>query len=515
MRCNENRVRIKRMQWVDGVLVTPQSGEAYSIRVESCSCRNYYRLNEMNHFCVEIEHLSKDEICIYEDVVGSDVVYFVDGAEKEEGCISFEDTNFHEVIIVNKEESLNTATLYIKKQVVSQCHEEMEAYESFTFEMVGNDFYKNFVLNKANNYEINIEKIPFGKYEVKELHASGYDVVYFVDDVESEDGKISLFSPYQQMRIENHRKDEMHVVRISKWIQMDGKLVKPHYAQKYDIVVDDGYAMREYSLACHNRYVVELEGNYTDLFKITELNASTNVLYEVDGTYVDEVEISMHEDHEVRIINAMVDTGSLLIQKWMKEDGRLIMPNMNSSFEVKIHGLDEMTYILNKENDFTLLIEDVNEGFYEIEEINVGGYDILYEVNGIAKENGQIEVKKGNLTSVNIMNVEKMVENSNLHLQKKMYDVNGNISDVKNGSYEIVIENEKETQTVVLDESNAYAMDLSLESGWYHIYELHASGDVKYQVDGVDHHEKVYMYIDKMPHKVLVLNSNSTIYYEF
>ena len=76
-------------------------------------------------------------------------------------------------------------------------------------------------------------------------------------------------------------------------------------------------------------------------------------------------------------------------------------------------------------------------------------------------------------------------------------------------------ENEKETQTVVLDESSAYAMDLSLESGWYHIYELHASGDVMYQVDGVDHHEKVYMYIDKMPHKVHILNLNSTIYYEF
>jgi len=514
MRCNNNHLRIRKMISRNNELVMPDENEEFSIRVESCSSRRHYRLNQCNHFCVELDLLSDEEVCVYEDNGGDYVRFEIDGENSESGCVDFLNSNFHEIIIINESEdcSYDYGSLRLRKYIVNRCGEEHGVAQSFSFEMIGENYHKIIHLNAENQYTALIQNIPYGNYEVRELNHGKYDVSYVVNGIESDYGNIEIDSNYGEMMIYNRRNDENHILRIDKWISENGKLRKPMYPDNYVILLNDGYAMREYTLNCGNRYSVSVEGNRNDTFMLEEMNAS-NVIYELDGEIVDHVEMTMSKDHELRIINTQTseNKGTILLQKWMDEDGSLVVPSSHMSFDLRLLGYSDVVYTLNNSNHFTLRFDDIEEGYYQISEVDDAHYDVSYEVNGIAQEDGYIYVRNGEITNVSIINRERSEIRSTLHLMKRVGIQNLEIPE--EGNFDVYVEGVNGAQHVMLNADNHYEMYLEVENGWYTIYEVNPSGNVVYRLDGVDHNEDLYFYVEDFDHEVVIINSKQRINY--
>lgn len=510
MRCSGNHLRIKKMKWQNGELVIPDTGESFTIRVESCSSRRHYRLNSSNNFCVELDFLSNEELCVYEDNVENDVTYRIDGVDSEDGCVDFSNRSYHEIIIINGENSIEYGSLRLNKHVIQTCG-NMGNATSFRFVIEGENYEKRIVLNEANQYTTLVSDIPFGNYEVKELNNENYDVTYVVDGVESEYGNIEINSAYGEMHIYNRRNDEKHVLRIDKWISENGKLKKPVYPDSYDILLNDGYAMREYTLNCSNRFSVSVEGNRNDTFTLEEVS-SDNVMYELDGEIVEEVSVTMSADHEVRIININnnTDKGSLRLQKWIEEDGRLVVPSSNMTFQLRVLGYSDTVYTLNSANNFTLRFDDLEEGYYQIREMENPDYDVSFEVDGVVQEDGYVRIRQGEMSNVSIINTERGQSGSMLHIVKRM----GQELEVPtSGNFDIYVQGPNGARHVMLNEDNNFEQYVRATTGWYTIYEVNPSGNVIYRLDGVDHDEELYFYVEDFDHEVVIINLNNRINY--
>lgn len=512
MKCSGNHLRICKVKEVNGEMVKPEPCEVFHIAVESCSQRRYYILNAKNCFCVELDHLCNETYCVYEeDECENEVTYEVDGRVSPDGCVNFCEQDFHHITIINHETPcVEYGCLKIKKHVIDECGNEIShCHESFRVEVVGDDFRTTLFLNHANHFQAMIDDLPYGEYEVREIDGEGYDVTYVVDGVESEFGNIMIDSPRQRMDIYNRANNGMHVLRICKWIRKDGRLVKPTYDQSFDIAIDNGYAVREYTLNCANHFCESIEGNKNDTYILQELDAC-NVEYEVDGEMVDRVEVTMDQDHDVRIINLdNSGSGMFVVRKWIEEDGRLMIPRMDEVFYVRIQGYSEETFELNFDNDFTLMFNDVAPGYYNVYEESGSIYDVSYEVNGVSQDDGYFYVEEGGEAFINIINHKRCPSSGgNIHLMKRV-NVPCNNDEVAmplEGSFEIYIEGPEGGNYFMLDANNNYEMDYPAMNGWYTIYEVNPCSMVTYRLDGVDYNNEVHFFVDDSNHEVMIIN---------
>ena len=509
MNCSGNHVRICKMKEVNGRLVRPDSGEVFLIRVESCSQRRHYRLNESNSFCVELDHLCNETYCVSEESGEYEVSYEIDGVASEEACINFNRQSFHTITIINHNSTpTRRGSLRLNKRIFNRCNTAMDSRESFVFDVRGNNFTRTITLSNNNNYTALIEDMPFGEYVVSERNPSGYDVVYVVDGVESEHGDIMIRRENESMEIQNHANDGAHVLRICKWIRDNGRLVKPSGEESYDITISDGYALREYTLNCENRFCIMLEGNHNDRFIINEIDAD-NVVYELDGEIVDEVDVMMNSDHDVRIINSngTSGNGSIFIRKWLLENGRLVVPASNMSFRLRIQGYSEEVYTLNDNNNFTLSFEDVESGYYIINEEPVEGYEVSFEVNGVPQSDGYFRVEANEESAINMINEQR---DSNLDVITIVKRIGVNNSDEvrvpTEGTFEVYLEGPEGGNYFTLNRSNNYQVRYEAMQGWYTMYEVNPPGSVTYRLDGVDHDNELNFYVDGFDHEAMVIN---------
>lgn len=517
MKCSGNHLRICKVKEINGEIVKPDRCEVFHIVVESCSQRRYYILNASNCFCVELNNLCNETYCVYEEGdCENDVTYEVDGVASNRACVDFNDQDFHHITVINHETPpVCSGRLSIKKRVFDACGKEIRSRDSFTVEVMGDDFSTTVVLSPSNRHQYTIDDIPMGSYVVSELGSEDYDVTYVVNGVESPYGNVEVDSDDTYMEILNRMNDGTHVLRICKWIRRDGRLVKPNYQDSYDITISDGYACREYTLNCQNHFCTSVEGNKNDTFFLQELDAQ-NVEYEVDGEIVDEVNVTMNQDHDVRIINIEGHSGSgmIVIHKWLEENGRLLIPGRDEVFYVRIQGLSEELFELNFANNFTMIFFDVEPGYYNVYEESGEIYDVSYEVNGVPQEDGYIYVEEDGEAFVNIINHVGSQDTGSIRIMKRVTGSCGCEEEIPyEGEFEIYMEGPDGGDYYMLDQSNGYELDFDLTPGWYTIYEINPTCSVTYRLDGEVCRNEVRFYCEDTQHELVIVNHINRVNY--
>ena len=88
-----------------------------------------------------------------------------------------------------------------------------------------------------------------------------------------------------------------------------------------------------------------------------------------------------------------------------------------------------------------------------------------------------------------------------------------NLEIPEEGNFDVYVEGVNGAQHVTLNADNHYEMYLEVENGWYTIYEVNPSGNVVYRLDGVDHNEDLYFYVEDFDHEVVIINSKQRINY--
>lgn len=526
IKCSSNTLRICKFIKTRNGIKKPCDNEEFHIVVESCSTKRYYSLNAKNCYCVELERLCNETYCVYEEECeGYDTSYEVDGCHVHKACVDFEEDDFHRISIIN-EECRKTGNLHIQKRVYDACGKEVCSDDCFKVRICGVNFDVVKTLNSANNFHVVLENLPFGSYEVKELDHNDYDVSYIVNGVEKERGIVSVDCDDAHVEVINRMNNGTHVLRICKWILRNGKLVKPSYDQCFEIVLRDHYAYKEYTLHCGNHFCITLEGDKYDEYVLEELDAE-NVIYEVDGVEVERVCVRMNEDHDVRIINVEdtpcpdpdpqpcpEPTGTLCIQKWMEEEGRLYRPHRSKVFCVRIQGYSHEVYELNDANDFTLCIDDINTGYYCVQEVSEQ-YQVMYEVNGVRQDDGYVFVEEGD-NEVSIINqVCPMPQNNILHIKKRV-DSNEPCEDImvpQCGEFEIFVSGPDGMDYYTLSQENDYQLDLEVVNGEYMIYEVNPTSIVTYCLDGVEYMNEVVFMVEDSDHELIIINHLNRVNY--
>lgn len=516
MHCSNNHLRICKYIEERGEMKKPHEQDVFHIVVESCSQRRYYILNKSNCFCVELDHLCNETYCVYEENGDEEyeVSYMVDGHDCQEACVNFNQQDFHHVKVINHKKC-RTGTLCIKKRVFDVCGKEVHSDDSFTVKVRGLQFEKTVTLDRRNHFKVCIEDLPFGSYEVKEKRNDDYDVTYVVDGVEKERGIISVEEGKNLIEVHNHMNNGTHFLRICKWLMVDGKLKKPDYHNEYTIVLRDHYACKEYTLSCENHFCVCIEGDKHDTFILEELDAH-HVIYEVNGEEVEQVEVTLDSDYDVRIINVEgpcpdpdpEDTG-LQIRKWIEKDGQLSMPSHHQHFTFTIQGYSEEEFVLDSSNDFMLQFSDMREGYYCIHETNNTKYNVVYEVNGERQEDGYVFVNDDEISMVNMINqkicppITRM-----LHLIKRVNSPcsHGDVVPPSEGCYTICVNVNNEESYYELNADNDYEMMVPIQEGKYIIYEIPPQTKVTYQLDGVNCKDEVVFMAQNKSYEVVIIN---------
>lgn len=532
--CSSNTLRIcKFIETAEGI-VKPNNQDEFHIVVESCSMKRYYSLNSSNCFCVQLEHLCNESYYVYEESSDYDVTYELDGCEISDPYFDFNDQDYHHVRIINHQSSCG-GSLHVQKRVFDACGKEIVSDESFSVRIRGLNYDTTRVLNSDNDYHVVLNDLAYGSYEVSETKNVDYMTSYYVNGIEKDRGMVSVDSDDNNIEIWNRLNNGTHILRVCKWIKRNGRLVKPSYCQSFDIILKDQYACKEYTLNCNNHFCTTVEGNKNDTYVLEELEAG-NVIYEVDGEEVSMVEVTMNEDHDVRVINLDdVDPDPtpdpdpdpdpepcpqsiLKIQKWMEEDGRLFKPNVDDVFSFRIQGYDNVSYDLTNANDFTIVLDDITPGYYCIYEEFVSEYDVVYDVNGVIQEDGYVFVDYGT-TEVSIINQSNCShpepEENIIHLVKRV-NVCNNANEVaipESGSFEIFVEGPNGVEYYTLSPENNYETFISATNGQYTIYEVNPVNAVTYRLDGVDHIDRVTFNLQDKSHEVMIINYVNRINY--
>ncbi|NBL00011.1 MAG: hypothetical protein EOM50_18775 [Erysipelotrichia bacterium] len=526
--CSSNTLKICKFVESANGFVKPDNDDEFHIAVESCSSKRYYALNSSNCFCIQLEHLCNESYCVYELDNDGEVSYEVDGCSTNEACVDFMDQDYHHINIINHRCS-HSGSLHIQKRVFDACGKEVDSDDSFNVRIRGLDYDEFRVLDPSNAYHVVLHDLPFGSYEVSEQKNSDYDTTYYINGVEKKRGIISVDKEENNIEVYNRMNTASHVLRICKWINQDGRLVKPNYDQSFDIVLKDRYAYKEYTLDCSNHFCLVVEGNKHDRFILEELDAS-DVVYEVDGEEVEVVDVVMNEDHDVRIIN-LEDSNPdpepepepcpqtiLRIQKWMEEDGRLYRPNQDDVFTFRIQGYSSIPFELNDANDFSVVIDDIDTGYYCIYEDMQTGYEVVYDVNGVIQEDGYLFVDTGT-TDVSIINQSACPnpdpDENIIHLVKRV-NVCNNANEVaipETGTFEIYVSGPNGIAYYTLSSENNYEAFVEVENGDYTIYEVNPVNAVTYRLDGVDHINMVQLNVQDSSHEVMIINHVNRVNY--
>ncbi len=573
MRNCRKTLRICKFLEERGELVKPECYEEFHIKVESCSQKRYYSLNPENCFCVTLEGLGNETFCVSEDCCDDfETLYLIDGCPCDKACVDFDDCDFHRIAIVNRP-LCKEGSLFIRARIEDACGNAICDFRGFRVRICGDDFEKIVPLNESNCFEACIDEIPFGNYCISISNMNDFDAIYRFNGCVGDCGNITIDGSENTLDIIARHNNPTKRAIISRWCRDgNGRLVRPAFDECFDIRVGRrNQAFKEFALDCENHFTHILEGNRNDVFTIEMLD-DCGVTYEVDGVKVDCVRIRMDEDHDVRIIggegceeegchhdecdcddwdddNDWKDdcecndwkhdcecdhhqekpdcechrgNGLLRISKWIDDNGRLRRPNRDDCFTIRIQGLSEKCFTLDRRNNFTLCLDNVRSGYYCIYEESNHDFDVCFEVNGCKQEDGYVFVNAGEETDVKIINMKR--HDCGCHEKEHMLRIMKRIADhrecacdedlimPKSGSFEIKVSGPDGCQRYTLCEDNCYEVSIPLTKGRYTVMEMNPCNRVTYIVDGVKSDEACVEVCEEH-HEVIVVNHHNSVNY--
>ncbi len=502
--CSENKLVICLKEEVNGKLVMPNEHIKCIVSVTTCGIAYYQVLEASNCFSASLYALLNATYM----VVGIDQeieYYIVNGQTMNHAQICF-DTKHQEVCLVMKSKACLT-NVQISKKRFDACNQEMGLEGSYPMVLSGNGKNYPFELSCDNHYQIQFDGLSEGWYELHEKINEGERLIYDVNGVKQEINKFYLEGMENTVVSETHEEAQTHCVRITRWDDTGDTLVLPDSTQSFEVKVYDGKAYKEYTLNCMNHFSVLLEFDKNDCIRVESLDPL--VRYEVNGNVVCVAEFIVDQDSDVRIIGhtQIVETFMMRIQRFIEEDGHLIIPSVDQSYEVIIEGYQDEVVVLDKNNGFSAILSGIKKGYYRVMDAHDDS-NIRYEINGKAEEDGYVYVDQD--TVVYMIETKSDVEiNGNVTIEQRIGTLASN-EVVNTGTYVASVND----QLYELNEGNAYCLSLELAKD----QEVKVSGisetnEFRYMLDGVTHeNEIIFTNIGSNYEAKIITNPEKIIY---
>lgn len=462
-----------------GTLQKPQEDFTTRIRVAKPGYEEIFTLNKENNWTYTVQHLANGLYEVEELDHREQVMYSVDHGSEVLHAVVQVTKEQHDVAIINGvKEECGSITLrkYRRKddQMLSPDHNFVTRIH------VSKPGYNEiFTLSKENNWTATATSLASGLYVVDELD-NGDRVTYIVDggsetagaivQVEDNPHTVDIINTettlFGSIRIEKYMRDESN-----RFVQPDpGFVAKVHVSKQ-------GYN-EVFTLNEANNWKITLKDLLDGYYVINEVDANDEVTYIVNG----QSEVSSgivqvtHNENVVQMINTpRVHKASLTIKKFLRNaGGQLVQPGSDMSFQVLVNADRYSSSItLNRFNNWTVTLNDLENGYYQIVENSSSAYQVTYIIDRGTERTDANVLLNDDAHTVNIINSTKATFGK-VEISKYIRQSNGSLMrPVAGDVFDVEVYNEEYRREVRLDSGNSFTAILDdLASGVYTVREM-------------------------------------------
>lgn len=426
------------------------------------------------------------------------IVYVVNDIEQSEdyGRIYHKGEEVQEICIINRPAS--SICLNIVKVLYNEYHEPMEFSKdmNFTIKIQGCGGMETIDLNEINDYQVTLDHLKAGMYEVCEEEEACWSTMYALDGGKPcTDGTISLEEGAHTLEVINTKRVGS-VLTLDQYVRDgNGELIKPQDDACFRVRVIGDYFDKVFELNASNDFAMELCDLPSGLYDVAQLDVyGCDVSYLVNAMPESEyahVEIKECCSASVLIINSIrtnIQESPLRICKYVRRsDNCLVKPDPCESFKVMLSGCGVCEiFNLNAGNNFCVDIEHICCGEYEVKELDHQDYVASYIVNdGCESTSACINIHECGQNCVTIINEER--NKGEVTICKVIRQSDGTlIKPDKSQRFLVTLRSFFARETFVLDASNDFCVHVyRLKEGSYEVKERCVDGyDTSYMING-------------------------------
>lgn len=503
-------VRIaKMMVAVDGEVMKPCRGDHFEIVLESDCSKHCFTLDERNDWCVEVEGLPEGVYTVGEHGFDNyDVM--INGCKVLNREFTLKDDDVD--IMLYNQLGCENALIIQAQQLMNEESLLPENTAVYHVQVAHEGVCDHFVLNQENEWCIKLSDIVLGEYHIyadeKVLYESCGE--WFENGIRIEMGcgaiTVNLFEEKQVQRD----------ITITKRIcDSEGKQQLPNDDDAFEIMLLS-HVEECFTLNKDNDWTLELKDYPCGSYEVVECGCQ-NARYRINnGELTDRGCFTLgNASVKVMIVNQcdISDStgGSLLIHALVKNcDGLLETAAANDRFEVMLDGEHvKEDMILSERNGFQRRFYELPKGTYTITQKQQESYThTMYRINGKEMATGVFTLDDNEI-QVDLINYKNCAKGS-IHVMKYIKEESCGClkRPSQNEAYDITLKGENRTETVVLNESNAYSYTFAdLPIGTYTIEEQ--GNNATYIVNGGKEQDTAVIEVSGKDYNVKVINAAS------
>lgn len=478
-------IRLDKYLRVSGQLQKPQGDYTTRVHVSKPGYNEIFTLNRENDWTLTVNHLASGLYVVDELDHGDQVSYIVDQGGEVAHAIVQVNKEEHEVAIIN-EQPQPQGSICIRKYKRSG-QQMLPPDPDFTTRIhVSKPGYNEiFTLSAGNGWSVEVKNLADGLYVVDELD-HGDHVSYIVDNGnETTTAIVQVQGNPHTVDVINAEPAVMGSIRIEKYMRNEqNQLVRPSSGFTARVHVSKPGYNEVFTLNEGNNWMITLKDLMDGYYVINEVDASDEVTYIINGqseVASGIVEVS-HDENIVQMINTpKMGKASLTIKKFLRNaGGQLVIPGSNESFTVLINAdRYSNTVTLNRFNNWTVTLEDLENGYYQILENSSSGYQVSYIIDHSTERQDANVLLNNDAHTVNIINSSRAAFGK-LEISKYIKQSNGSLMRPVDGDvFYVEIYNDVYRREVRLDYGNSFAVMIDdLVSGTYTVRER---DDERYQ----------------------------------
>lgn len=494
-----------------GDLTKPNKGQCFSITLSSYFCKHCFVLNEENDFCMSFHDLRFGSYEVREEgVCDYETSYQINcEREKRNARLTIDNSYENEVKIINRVFKNTCGILHISKLLESNCKELVKPTrdETFEIEIEGPCFCERYILKASNQWDIQLEGLKEGEYQIRECHGGAYDVSYLVNKEHCSEAIVYMGECNQEVCIINHPIHSGNLVLSACIRRCDGTMQRPNNAMSFDILVEGSDDCIRVCLRPENMWCVVLDDLCEGKYRIIQKDSmGFNVSYIVNGKEDSFGKVRLGcQDEEVTIVNEETPCmGNVIVTKYIVDEyGNEVMPCSQDEYHFELRGrCNTNCYTLHKRNDFCIYFDDLDEGEYELYELDEG-YDVAYRINGVCVEHACFVLRQEDV-HIDIINTIRQV--GHITIEKRIRKGNALALPCQGEQYQILLKGKNCHEIYELNDENMFCVTLcDLVKQHYEVKELNCDSNVSFDINGCIQTDGYFLY-DGEDLQVTVIN---------